>query len=192
MRFGTTRPEVRPIRNRATTAARTNDPPEQFLSTRPGSEVAAQDWALTPQDHGTIAPMSGAQPGGNAGAARFDVAGTARADLDSAWRRFGGADNPEEFCQSWLELQCELIGGVRDAVVVLQKPGVETFAPLAFWPVGKRDRSHLVEICERALREGRGMLEPRASGPVSLEQTDYQLAYPVRLDGKVRGVVAME
>src|SRR5262245_59467795 len=137
--------------------------------------------------------MSGAQPGGNAGAARFDVAGTARADLDSAWRRFGGADNPEEFCQSWLELQCELIGGVRDAVVVLQKPGVETFAPLAFWPIGKRDRSHLVEMCERALREGRGMLEPRAAGPVSLAQKpDYQLAYPVRLDGKVRGVVAME
>ena len=73
--------------------------------------------------------MSAAKPGGSAaGTARFDVAGTARADVDSAWRRFGGADNPEEFCQSWLELQCELIGGVSDAVVVLQKPGVETRA----------------------------------------------------------------
>ncbi|HEX6528909.1 MAG TPA: HlyD family efflux transporter periplasmic adaptor subunit [Burkholderiales bacterium] len=138
--------------------------------------------------------MSAAKPGGGAaGTARFDVAGTARADVDSAWRRFGGADNPEEFCQSWLELQCELIGGVSDAVVVLQKPGVETFAPLAFWPEGKRDRAHLVEISERTLREGRGMLEPRAAGPVSLAQVpDYQLAYPVRLDGKVRGVVALE
>ena len=115
-------------------------------------------------------PVSAAQPGGGAGTARFDVAGTARAELDYAWRRFGGADNPEEFCQSWLELQCELIGGVKDAVVVLQKPGVETFAPLAFWPEGKRDRSHLVEISERALREGRGMLEPRTAGPVSLAQ----------------------
>ncbi|HYI87599.1 MAG TPA: HlyD family efflux transporter periplasmic adaptor subunit [Burkholderiales bacterium] len=141
--------------------------------------------------------MSAAQPGGGAGTARFDVAGTARAELDHTWRRFGGADNPEEFCQSWLELQCELIGGVKDAVVVLQKPGVETFAPLAFWPEGKRDRSHLVEISERALREGRGMLEPRTAGPVSLAQrpapfSDYQLAYPVRVEGKVRGVVALE
>ena len=142
-------------------------------------------------------PVSAAQPGGGAGTARFDVAGTARAELDYAWRRFGGADNPEEFCQSWLELQCDLIGGVKDAVVVLQKPGVETFAPLAFWPEGKRDRSHLVEISERALREGRGMLEPRTAGPVSLAQrpaqfSDYQLAYPVRVEGKVRGVVALE
>ena len=138
-------------------------------------------------------PVSAAQPGGSAGTARFDVAGTARGELDYAWRRFGGADNPEEFCQSWLELQCELIGGVKDAVVVLQKPGVETFAPLAFWPEGKRDRSHLVEISERALREGRGMLEPRTAGPVSLAQRpDYQLAYPVRVEGKVRGVVALE
>jgi len=141
--------------------------------------------------------VSAAKPGGSAGTARFDVAGTARAELDYAWRRFGGADNPEEFCRSWLELQCELIGSVKDAVVVLQKPGVETFAPLAFWPEGKRDRSHLVEISERALREGRGMLEPRAAGPVPLaprpvQPPDYLIAYPVRVDGKVRGVVALE
>ena len=116
--------------------------------------------------------------------ARFDVGDAQRAELDVAWRRFGAAADPEEFCRAWLELQCRAIGGVTDAMVVLQKPGVETFAPLAFWPEARRDRAHLAQIIERSLREGRGLLEPRTEG--------FQMAYPVRVDGKVRGVVGLD
>jgi RND family efflux transporter MFP subunit len=125
---------------------------------------------------------------------RFDLGDAQRAELDHAWRRFGAAADPEEFCQSWLELQCRAIAGVSDAVVVLQKPGIETFAPLAYWPAGRRDRAHLTPIVERALREGRGLLEPRAGGQGSVvpHRPDFQMAYPVRLDGKVRGVVGLE
>lgn len=125
---------------------------------------------------------------------RFDLGDAQRTELDLAWRRFGAASNPEDFCQSWLELQCRVITGVGDAVVVLQKPGIETFAPLAFWPEGRRERAQLTHIIERALREGRGLLEPRASGPASVlpHRPDYQMAYPVRIDGKVRGVVGVE
>ena len=125
-----------------------------------------------------------ANPQTRAASARFDLGDAQRAELDVAWRRFGGAANPEEFCRAWLELQCRTITGVSDAMVVLQKPGVETFAPLAFWPEGRRERAHLTQIIERALREGRGLLEPRGEG--------YQMAYPVRLDGKVRGVVGLD
>jgi RND family efflux transporter MFP subunit len=125
--------------------------------------------------------------------ARFDIADAQRSELDVAWRRFGTAANPEDFCQSWLELQCRLITGVNDAVVVLQKPGVETFAPLAFWPEGRRDRAELTQIIERALREGRGFLEPHAAAGLAVpHRPDYQMAYPVRLDGQVRGVVGLE
>lgn len=117
--------------------------------------------------------------------ARFNIAEAPREDLDRAWRRFGAAQQPEEFCQSWLDLQCRLISAVNQAVAVLQKPGIETFAPLAFWPEGGRERAGLSNICERALREGRGLVE-------TLANRDYQVAYPVRVDGKVRGVVALE
>ena len=122
------------------------------------------------------------------------VAEPQRTELDVAWRQFGAATNPEEFCQTWLALQCHAITKVNDAVVVLQKPGTENFAPLAFWPEGRRDRSHLAGITERALREGRGLVQPRdGSGPSQLpDRPDYQLAYLVRLDGQVRGVVGMD
>lgn len=122
------------------------------------------------------------------------VAEPQRSEVDLSWRQFGSAGSPEEFCQSWLALQCHTISQVNDAVVVLQKPGTDNFAPLAFWPEGRRDRSHLAEIAERALREGRGIVQPRDGGAPSQlpDQPDYQLAYLVRLDGQVRGVVGMD
>ncbi|HEV7476542.1 MAG TPA: HlyD family efflux transporter periplasmic adaptor subunit [Burkholderiales bacterium] len=111
------------------------------------------------------------------------LAGT-RTELDSAWRQFGSARSPEEFCRHWLAVQCHAIAEVHQAVVVLQKPGAEAFAPIAAWPEGARERS-VGEIAERALREGRGLVEGR-------DNEAYQIAYPVRLDGAVRGVVALE
>jgi RND family efflux transporter MFP subunit len=122
------------------------------------------------------------------------VAEAQRTELDLAWRQFGAAASPEDFCQNWLALQCHSINRVNDAVVVLQKPGTENFAPLAFWPEGRRDRSHLAAVTERALREGRGVVQPREGGAPSPlpDQPDYQLAYLVRLDGQVRGVVGMD
>lgn len=118
-----------------------------------------------------------------------------RTSLDHAWRQFGSADSPEEFCRHWLALQCHAIGAVNDAVVVLQKPGTDTFAPLAFWPENSGDRSHLTKITERALHEGRGIVRERETSddaaPAS-DRPDFQLAYPVRLDGRVRGVVALD
>jgi hypothetical protein len=89
---------------------------------------------------------------------------SARGDVELAWRQFGAADTPETFCRNWLALQCHLIGAVNDAVVVLQKPGTQTFAPLAYWPEGRRDRSHLSEVGDLALRNGRGIVQPRAGG----------------------------
>ena len=119
------------------------------------------------------------------GPAPTDIAAARRQELDqAAWRRFASAASPEEFCQSWLEVQCGLIAGVHHATVVLQKPGVETFAPLAYWPEGRRDRAALAETVEHALQQGRGLVEPH--------EADYRLAYPVRVDGQVRGVVGVQ
>src|SRR5262245_4950807 len=105
----------------------------------------------------------------------------ARGELDTAWRQFGAARTPEEFCRHWLAVQCHAIAEVHEALVVLQKPGGETFVPLAFWPEARPARSSLAEVAERALREGRGLVQPRESAPgappASLpDQPDYQIA----------------
>jgi RND family efflux transporter MFP subunit len=111
----------------------------------------------------------------------------ARRAYEQAWARFAQQQSPEEFCGSWLLIQCHTIGGVSDGVVVLAKPGSQTLAPVAFFPDAPRDRRHLAPIVERALKEGRGVVEPQAGA-----EPRYQLAYPVRLEGQVRGVIGVD
>ena len=117
----------------------------------------------------------------------------ARRAFEQAWRQFAQHQSAEEFCSSWLVIQCHAIGGVSDGVVVLLKPGTKSFAPVAFYPENPRDRSHLAQVSERALQEGHGIVEaqPQAEGAES-PKPRYQLAYPVRLDGEVHGVVGVE
>jgi multidrug resistance efflux pump len=113
-----------------------------------------------------------------------------RGGRDHAWKRFAEASTAEEYCSSWLAIQCQVIGGVIDAVVVLQKPGSKAFAPVAFFPDVKRDRSHLAQITERALKEGRGVVSPGADH--TADALRCQLAYPVRVNGELRAVVGMD
>jgi RND family efflux transporter MFP subunit len=112
---------------------------------------------------------------------------------EQAWKQFAQAQTPEEFCGSWLIIQCHAIGGVSDGVVIMQRPGTKSFVPVAFYPENTRDRLHLAEVSERALKEGRGIVQPLEQ-PAAPEARGprYQLAYPVRLDGEVRGVVGMD
>ena len=117
-----------------------------------------------------------------------DLAG--RRAYEQAWSQFAGEQTPEDFCRSWLLIQSEAIGGVSDGVVILLKPGSGTFAPVALLPESPPDRALLAPITERALREGRGIVAPR--GTPGSPAPRYQLAYPVRLDGKVHGVVGLD
>src|SRR5712664_866442 len=113
---------------------------------------------------------------------------------EQAWKHFASAQTPEEFCGNWLVIQCHVIGGVSDGVVVLQKPGTKAFAPVAFFPENPpRDRTRLAQVGERALKEGRGVVQsreqaddPDAAGP------RYQIAYPIRMNGEVCGVVGVD
>lgn len=116
-----------------------------------------------------------------------------RRAYDQAWRQFASDQTTEGFCRSWLLIQTHLIGGVSDGVVILLKPGTATFAPVAFFPENPRDRTRLAPISERALKEGRGIVEPQtATQPADAAGPRYQLAYPVRVDGKVQGVVGLD
>jgi RND family efflux transporter MFP subunit len=117
----------------------------------------------------------------------------ARRGHEQAWRQFAQQQSIEEFCSSWLVIQCHAIGGVSDGVVVLQKPGTKAFAPVAFYPENPRDRTHLARVSERALKEGQGIAQPGApAGEGGAQGPSYQLAYPVRLDGEIRGVVGVD
>lgn len=117
----------------------------------------------------------------------------ARRGYEQAWRQFAQDEGAEAFCGSWLVIQCHAVGGVSDGVVVLLKPGTRAFAPAAFYPENPRDRARLAAVSQRALQEGKGVVETLEQGAeADARGPRYQLAYPVRLDGDVRGVVGLE
>src|SRR5882672_4134943 len=116
-----------------------------------------------------------------------------RRSSEQAWARFAQAQTPEEFCSSWLLIQCETIGGVCDGVVLLQKPGTAEVGRIAFYPEAPGDRTHLAEVSERALNEGRGVVLPReVPGAPASNEPRYQLGYPIRLEGQVRGAIGLD
>lgn len=140
--------------------------------------------------------MSSVKPETHEARRRASVAELAPRRSSDAWTRFAQAQSPEEFCASWLLIQCETIGGVSDGVVLLQAPGSNEFVPVAFYPDAPRDRTHLAEVSERALKEGRGVVLPReVAGPPANQPPDqprYQLGYPIRMEGELRGAIGME
>lgn len=110
------------------------------------------------------------------------------------WRDFARADTPEAFYRSWLALQCRQIAGAVCGVVVLGPPDSGSYAPAAFWPEGRRNVRHLAEVAERALTERRGLVIPREARRQGepAHRARYDVAYPIQVDGKLHGVVALE
>jgi multidrug resistance efflux pump len=110
------------------------------------------------------------------------------------WRQFAAATEPESYCQSWLALQCSLISGVSMGVVMLKMSADAAFTPVAFWPDVPQYREYLAEAAKRMLLEGRGVVLKRAApglddGP---PQVRYYLAYPLRIQGRLHSIIALD
>ena len=117
----------------------------------------------------------------------------ARQGYEQAWQEFAQQQSVEDFCGSWLVIQCHAIGGVSDGVVVLRKSGTNSFAPVAFYPTPPRDRTHLAAVSELALKQGHGVIEPcEPPQDGAASEPRYQLAYPVLMEGEIRAVVGVE
>lgn len=110
------------------------------------------------------------------------------------WQRFSRANTDEEYCHSWLGLQSSIIGGVKGSVVCLGPSDKGPFKPIAFWPANQRTQSSLATITDRVLKEQKSIVTKIASGGNGspLEKILFQIASPVRIDGKLYGAVAME
>ena len=107
---------------------------------------------------------------------------------EALWHAFAAAAGDAQFCQAWLALLCRQLPQVSAAVVLLQAPEANTFLPAAVWPDAKRDLSFLSKVAERALTEGRGVLDrPETPGASTIH-----VAYPAQVGGRMVGAVVLE
>jgi len=105
----------------------------------------------------------------------------ARQALWSELYQAGKADN---FSAAWLALQCSMLGGATQGVVVLGNPDTGPYAPVGYWPAGSSPSPLLAEIAERTLRERRTA--------IVTDGTRAAVSSPVQVDGHLHGVAAIE
>ena len=112
-------------------------------------------------------------------------------EITRGWEELQSARDRDAFAAAWLTVQCALVPGCLQGVLVLRN-AAGGYAPVASWPQ-KSPIERLTGILNRALVEKQGMLvrldpsdaSPGGAGP-------YALAYPILVDEALAGVVALE
>lgn len=103
--------------------------------------------------------------------------------LRKAWAQFSGAESYSDYCQYWLELMCTRIGSVTLATLVLDS-GENGFLPTAIWPPKSQPDDEFTALIEEGIEEASGLVHTLSSGR-------YGVAFPIRLDDELAGVVAL-
>ncbi len=94
----------------------------------------------------------------------------------------------EPVAQTWLELQCQTITGVREGAILVGGAGQRLVHPVAGWPKGTSSPTELVDAGEAAIDEGAVVVRARhqdSSGPSSI------IALPFEAERSVTGAVIL-
>jgi biotin carboxyl carrier protein len=106
------------------------------------------------------------------------------------WAVLAGTNDAQEFCQSWLAIQCRLIPAVEGGLVLLLIESEGSYGPAAVWPDVRRDMSYLTHAAQSALVEQRGLVIPASAANAAGD--GFHVAYPIEAVGKLRGVVVLD
>jgi len=126
------------------------------------------------------------------GTSFVDIEEGFQTDYQKLWKDFTEVKQLEDAARFWLSLQSVMISGVVRGVVVLGKPDSGAYAPISFWPEGQRGTLGLTEVAELALHEKRGVLKDEGNYNKELNLPVCYIGYPLMLDEKLYGVVAIE
>jgi RND family efflux transporter MFP subunit len=110
------------------------------------------------------------------------------------WRQLSEADNEQDFCSSWLHLQCRMIDNCLSGIVILGPSETGPFRPAATWPERRGDYQDLSRVVEQVLQEKKGVaLSNDPEGKLdSPDKLRHYIGFPVRFGEHVYGVAALE
>lgn len=115
------------------------------------------------------------------------------------WSCLKNPHSAEDYFRSWLALQSSLISTCIRSILIIGLPDGASFSPVAKWPEGETDMERLAEISDQVLAQRCGLLtelapsgDHGAPGRVTDTGHYYGAAYPVLIDDKLCGAVAVE
>lgn len=123
------------------------------------------------------------------------VATLAQADATqdhALWTAFAEATTVEAFCQSWIALQCRMMGEVRAGMVLLGPTDRGPFRPVATWPEGRHQFTHLTKTAERTLAERRGFVVCGELAEGGTQSGPSEIGYPIEVRGSLHGAAVLE
>ncbi|MRR50341.1 MAG: HlyD family efflux transporter periplasmic adaptor subunit [Rhodocyclaceae bacterium] len=103
---------------------------------------------------------------------------------DALWLAYAETESIQLAYGAWLTLQCSMIKGARQGVLVLGVPDTGPYVPSAVWPPGAIPGPVLAEVAGDSLAQRRALVVSRESHGV--------VASPILVDGHLHGVVAVE
>jgi RND family efflux transporter MFP subunit len=112
---------------------------------------------------------------------------TITATIDS-WENLSSTSS-EQFHQSWLELQCSMVGGSYAAMLVVRGDD-DAFRPVALWPAQATHLEQLSELVEHVIDVGSGFINPLPGNNADSGKA-YGVAYPIMQAGRLYAVVAL-
>lgn len=97
-----------------------------------------------------------------------------------------------ELTQSWLTLQCQMIPGVRRAILLLGSVTDGAVAPAACWPSDHLDMALLAEAGKLAQQKKAAVVQPQSAPNAEHSDGPVIVACPLFQDKQLFGVVTLE
>jgi hypothetical protein len=106
-------------------------------------------------------------------------------DAAADWEAFAASRTAEARCNAWLTLLCARLPEVRAGAVLIENPKDHSYLPMAVWPKAGPELSRLSAVVESLLKEHEVVVK-------TLPDDLLHLAYPLNIDDRIAGVVALE
>ena len=108
------------------------------------------------------------------------------------WQQLTEAENDQEYCLSWLRLQCRIIDNVHGGIVMLGPANAGPFTPVAAWPEQLANKNPFNHIAQRVLMERRGVVVRYAAEIQGQTPDRFHVGFPVILEGRLHGMAIID
>jgi len=113
--------------------------------------------------------------------------------FEALLRRLAAPESVEDMAEAFLWLQCRLLPGVEQGVLVLGGAEKGPFSAAAAWPRNARPSAEVMQGAERAIRTREAQISSaRDTADAPAARGGRTIAHPILVSGRLHGAIALE